>query len=314
MRNLSLLRQVCYLSVFLALLFALLEPEPTRSFSFVRALSFWLAHISGGLLLALAAANWLVRRSAWRKCPALLLVALAGLLGSMAFAPLALGIEALYSVAADVGPPDDWLDQWELDGGWRALVAEWLQLLPSYFSAWMLINAVPLVQMAERQQALSNVQAPAVGEAASEELSVASQLSSTTDIAPIPLVITAAPAASETNASWLEQLPPAIGRRLLRIEADLHYLNVYTQAGRAMVLGSLAAVAAELGVSGMRVHRSHWVAIDQVQRVQRNAQGWFCELRDGSRVPISRRRVREVHERLGRDFVAGSNISEMSET
>ena len=302
MPNFSLLRQVSYLSVFLALLFALLEPEPTRSFSFVRALSFWLLHISGGLLLALAAANWLAGRFVFRKYPALLPVSLAGLLGSMAFAPLALGIEALFAVAAEAGPADDYLDQWELDGGWRALCAEWLQLLPSYFSAWMLINAVPLVQMADRQRAFSDIQSPAAGAAASEEL-VTSQPSATTAIASIPVQIAAEPAASESSASWLEQLPPAIGRQLLRIEADLHYLHVYTQGGRAMLLGSLAAVAAELGDAGIRVHRSHWIAIDQVQRVQRNAQGWFCELRDGSRVPISRRRVREVHERLGRDFV-----------
>ncbi len=310
MPTMPLNRLVLYLTLCLALLFAVLEPEPSRGFAFGWALIFWLAHIGGGLLLALVAAKWLTGRIWLRQWPALLQVSLAGLIGSMAFAPLALGLESLLSVAPEAGPLDDWMDDWELAGGWRKLVAEWLQLLPSYFSAWMLINALPLVQLAERQRTFSDsLLAAGASEAASTVLPVGSQPIAVTQAVPDQIPAAAAQAFSQTSPAlsgkdWLDQLPPAIGRRLLRIEADLHYLNVYTQGGRAMLLGSLAAVATELGPAGVRVHRSHWVAIDQVQRVLRNGQGWYCELRDGSRVPVSRRRAREVHERLGRDFVA----------
>ena len=144
----SLRRQVVYLTLCLALLFAILEPQSSRGLVFGWALGFWLAHIGCGLLLAMVAAHGLTRCSALHTWPAWLQLLLAGLFGSLAFAPVALGLGAMFPSTSDTMMSDDWLDVWELAGGWQALVAEWLQLLPSYLCAWMLINAAPLVQMA----------------------------------------------------------------------------------------------------------------------------------------------------------------------
>jgi DNA-binding LytR/AlgR family response regulator len=94
-----------------------------------------------------------------------------------------------------------------------------------------------------------------------------------------------------------------LGDEVLRVTADLHYLHVSTVLGRATVLGSLAAVEAHFGASGLRIHRSHWVARRSIRRVARTAGGWQCELQDGQRLPISRRRVAEVRALLGSDFV-----------
>jgi hypothetical protein len=274
----SLRRQVVYLTLCLALLFAILEPQSSRGLVFGWALGFWLAHIGCGLLLAVVAARVLTRCSALHTWPAWLQLLLAGLFGSLAFAPVALGLGAMFPSTSDTMMSDDWLDVWELAGGWQALVAEWLQLLPSYLCAWMLINAVPLVQMA----------APNLVPAQAQPV-----LDSDTRAVNPP----------DASTDWLNQLPIAIGRSLLRIEADLHYLKVFTENGRVMLLGNLSAATEQLGERGIRVHRSHWVAIDQVKRVHRTSKGWCCELRDGSKIPVSRRRVREVHDRLGRDFV-----------
>lgn len=308
MRSPSLRQLVLYLSVCLSLLFAVLEPVPTRTLPLGWAVLYWLAHIGSGLLLALLAAAWLAARPALRRWPAPSLLLLAGVLGSAAFAPLALGLEALFPARPDEMPPDDWLDHWEAAGGARALLAEWLQLLPSYLSAWMLINALPLVQLGGRggypDTGAATVPASAI--AADEpvpEVAEPAVDGETAWAGGLASEHTPHAYASGSADAWLAQLPPAIGRQLLRIEADLHYLHVHTRAGRAMLLGSLATATKELGSLGLRVHRAHWVAIDQVRRLQRSEQGWQCELRDGTRVPISRRRVREVQERLGRDFV-----------
>lgn len=274
----SLRRQAVYLILCLALLFAVLEPEPSRGLAIGWALVFWLAHIGCGLVLALGAARALTRRSVLRRWPAWAQLLLAALLGSSAFAPVAMGLESIFPSAMPVTAPDDWLDDWELAGGWQALVAEWLQLLPSYLSAWMLINAMPLVQLATPDSM--------------PVLDVSAHDSNTRTVNP-----------PHASTDWLNQLPIAIGRRLLRIEADLHYLKVFTEDGRAMLLGNMSTATEQLGELGIRVHRSHWVAINQVKRVYLTRKGWCCELSDGSKIPVSRRRVREVHDRLGRDFV-----------
>jgi DNA-binding LytR/AlgR family response regulator len=94
-----------------------------------------------------------------------------------------------------------------------------------------------------------------------------------------------------------------LGDEVLCVTADLHYLHVLTARGRATLLGSLAAVEAHFGAAGLRIHRSHWVARRAIRRVARGAGGWRCELHDGQRLPISRRRVAEVRSLLGHDFV-----------
>ena len=101
----------------------------------------------------------------------------------------------------------------------------------------------------------------------------------------------------------LEQLPEALGTDVVLLTSDLHYLQVRTRLGRAMILGALREVEAAFGDAGIRVHRSHWVLLDAVTRLRQSGNGWLVELVDGHKLPVSRRKRREVSERLGRDFV-----------
>jgi LytTr DNA-binding domain len=256
--------------IVLALLFAQLGPEPTRTLPWFVAWAVWTAHIGAGLALAIVATHATARWSLLSGAPAWSRLLVGGLLGSLAFAPLALGFERLFPMP-EQGAPDDILDQWEAVGGGLALVAEWLQLAPSYLVSWALLNLVPLAPTVIREPS----------------------------VAIAPAHDTPEPVAS----AFFERLPAAIGRDLVRIDADLHYLQVRTTLGRATVLGSLAEVEAALPEAGLRVHRSHWIAFAHLRRVSKSAKGWACELRGGERVPISRRRLAEVRERLGSGFV-----------
>jgi len=132
---------------------------------------------------------------------------------------------------------------------------------------------------------------------------------------PRPHPPTPQPAAAEaaTDASstpLLDRIPPAIGRQLVVVQSDLHYLLVRSTRGTATVLGSIAELESELGDRGLRVHRSFWVAVDQVRKVRRTARGWFCIMSDQSKVPISRRRIATVKERIGVDFVVNDDLSQ----
>ena len=282
----------------LALLFTQLEPEPTRALPWFAAWAVWTAHIGIGLMLAVVATHATSRlplmdgRGPW---PRLLL---GGVLGSLAFAPLALGFDRLFPVPMD-GPADDLLDRWEASGGAFALLAEWLQLAPSYLISWCLLNLVPLapalVGPAVPGSAVAPVASLPVGDDSAEDLAAEPR--------PVPKGPEPSLGGITGGDAFFARLPAAIGRDLVRIDADLHYLQVRTALGRATVLGSLAEVEAALPDAGLRVHRSHWIAFAHLRRVSKSAKGWACELRGGERVPISRRRLAEVRERLGSGFV-----------
>lgn len=281
--------------IVLALLFAQLEPEPTRALPWFAAWAVWTAHIGAGLALAIVATHATARWPVLRTAPAWSRLLVGGLLGSLAFAPLALGFERLFPMPAE-GPPDDVLDHWEAAGGALALVAEWLQLAPSYLVSWALLNLVPLAPTVIRE--------PGAVPAGGSAIPPVVEGSDTIDDGIVDAAIAPAHDALEPVASpFFERLPAAIGHDLVRIDADLHYLQVRTTLGRATVLGSLAEVEAALPEAGLRVHRSHWIAFAHLRRVSKSAKGWACELRGGERVPISRRRLAEVRERLGSGFV-----------
>ena len=288
--------------IVLALLFAQLEPEPTRALPWFAAWAVWAVHIGVGLTLAIVATHATARWPVLRTAPAWSRLLVGGLLGSLAFAPLALGFERLFPMPAE-GPPDNVLDHWEAAGGGLALAAEWLQLAPSYLVSWALLNLVPLAPTVVRdagpaKEAASPLQ-DAVGDRAVEAIHAA-------EVERGPVESGSAPAGALIDPGppvFFDRLPAAIGRDLVRIDADLHYLQVRTTLGRATVLGSLAEVEAALPDAGLRVHRSHWIAFPHLRRVSKSAKGWACELRGGERVPISRRRLAEVRERLGSGFV-----------
>jgi len=267
----------------MALLLAVIKPGSTNHLSFLEGLAHWIAHIGIGVFCAVIAMRSL--QSFTRQTSPLFLLLVSGSIGAWLFAPLALGLEQAFP-----SPPLDddpgWLDRLEARSGVWAVLAEGLQVWPQFVLVWVVLNLPPV--LAEFGSAQEAGTAPGGG---AEKSTVKS--------------LEPAPATDEgvTASPLLERLPPAIGRQLVSASSDLHYLNVHTTQGKAMIIGSLNALEQDLEDRGMRIHRGHWVALDQVRRVDRSGRGWICETSDGRKLPISRRRVSEVRERLGSGFV-----------
>jgi hypothetical protein len=301
----------------LALLFAVLDPPASRGLAFGPALLFWLLHIGMGMVLAVwatAALGNLRPLAGWAPW---FRITAGGVLGSLLFAPVALGLDVFWPVSTAKDLPDDLLDEWEAAGGPLALLAEWLSLLPSYLAAWLLVNVLPLTRGGEPTPALPGAAgasgAPLLagtGGGAGQTVEVVESAGAIcpapTDPPPIraePSGSAESPESSEPPATFLDLLPPAIGTELISIQSDLHYLQVRTTRGRATILANMASAEAALAGTGLRVHRSYWVALAHVVRLVRSTRGTFVILSDGERVPVSRRRASEVQSRLGRDFV-----------
>jgi len=108
-----------------------------------------------------------------------------------------------------------------------------------------------------------------------------------------------APGTSPPGTALLDRLPARLGRDLVQLEAQQHYLRVVTTRGEHLLLHGLAPAVAELarqGIAGMQVHRSLWVAWAHVERLDLRPGSPAVVLRDGRRLPIGRRRLRAVAE------------------
>jgi hypothetical protein len=286
-----------------------------RGLPAIPSFGIWFGHAALGFGAAIAATRWLggLRWMASRSPVTQLLVG--GLVGSIAFAPMSIGLEALFPAPQDDGI-DGWLDVLEQHGGLPALIAEWLQVAPAYLACWAILNAPPLLAaMSPRPAILEPVsRTDEVGIDVGRRQAPESPAPSPAHAAGPPWPADAdAKAVGEANAEaevsaeasmpLLARIPPAIGTNLVVVQSDLHYLHVRTPRGSATLLGTISELESEMGDRGLRVHRSFWVALDHVRRVRRSANGWHCVMSDQTKVPVSRRRLAAVKERLGVDFV-----------
>lgn len=95
----------------------------------------------------------------------------------------------------------------------------------------------------------------------------------------------------------LDRLPLARRGTLVALTVQDHYVEVRTSRGRDLVLMRLGDAIRETGeVRGAQVHRSHWVALDQVAFARRAGDGAVLGLSDGSEVPVSRRYMAVIRD------------------
>lgn len=114
-------------------------------------------------------------------------------------------------------------------------------------------------------------------------------------------------AREEERARQRIVVPTAAGELVLDadeiewVEADDYYAAVHARRGRHLIRESLASLEQRLdGTRFARVHRSAIVNIDRVREVRAEAGETLLVLRDGTRVPVSRRRRARVLELLRR--------------
>jgi hypothetical protein len=110
---------------------------------------------------------------------------------------------------------------------------------------------------------------------------------------------TAAAAGHGAKPAWRARLPKELGEDIIAVASELQYLRVWTPRGCALILGALADVELDGAESGLRVHRSWWVACRHVRNVRRTATGAVCLMSDGREVPVSRRKRADVLARFG---------------
>ncbi len=112
----------------------------------------------------------------------------------------------------------------------------------------------------------------------------------------------AASHAAKLQAMSQDTLPPLFDRIphekrgvLVSLSVEDHYVRVRTTQGEAMVLMRLSdAIRETTSVEGMQVHRSHWIAVEQVEKAERRGERAFLTLTHGPEIPVSRSYISSI--------------------
>ncbi len=85
---------------------------------------------------------------------------------------------------------------------------------------------------------------------------------------------------------------------VLALQAEEHYVRVYTQTGAELVHYRFSDAAGEMPVElGLQVHRSWWVAAKAVRSAKRGSRRWQLDLVSDVAVPVSDSFVQAVRDR-----------------
>ena len=85
------------------------------------------------------------------------------------------------------------------------------------------------------------------------------------------------------------RMSPRLGREVLALQGEDHYVRVHTPLGSELLLMRLGDAIHELGgLAGERVHRSWWVAREAVASARANGRRLSLTLTNGLEVPVSR--------------------------
>ena len=248
----------------LAIGITLLNPSASQDLTFIERLVFWFAHIALAIVILETVQILIGRFRVAAKLPPLLLVLAGGVTGALIFATLSLLVlERLLQLHAsnlggDAATLAEFFSEFRSSGGQVILF-------------WVLLNAPRLLMLSPQQ--------------------IARPEQPEQDRSGPP-----GPAGADTEkvnpdlVELLARIPVTLGRDIVALSAELHYLRVYTTKGNTLILMSFSRAVSAVGIiPGMAVHRSHWVALKHVDSLEGQGPGVMCKLVTGLTVPVSRK-------------------------
>jgi hypothetical protein len=97
--------------------------------------------------------------------------------------------------------------------------------------------------------------------------------------------------------NFINRLPKNIGKELICISMEDHYLLAYTDLGNHMMLMRMKDAMIELKeYPGMQVHRSYWVATKHVSHSVKNLRKNILVMSNNMEIPVSRKYLALVKE------------------
>jgi len=252
----------------LAVVFSMISPE--TGLPYWQELVLWLAQTLIPLSMILGIHLLLCRFCRFNRLKTVLKLSLSAILAIVLYSPIAYFIDILFNIQAmptdTARVPLEIID--ELGGVGPPLLISWLALnLPLLLGYRFEKHPEPKRHMGELANAPSSVAATANGISSFDH---------------------------PNKGSSVDFLPKDIDQ-LIYLKAELHYLLVMTTEGSSLELFNLKdAIASLPSDSGLSPHRSWWVNLHHIQRYKAAGRQGQLILSDGSQIPVSRRRTRQI--------------------
>ncbi len=244
------------------------NPALTAELSLPARAAYWGLHVTLLLpLLMVLQEGFAIWLSRFNIGP-LVLVVITALSASVIFLPIAMVLDLLFSPIPDQEP----------DSALSVLfVDEMAALAPPVLCVWILVNGTRLALLSRPVLKDTEMDAEADAAAASDP----------------------SDSLSDDERAFWSKVPRALGHDLVSLSAEQHYLRVHTTRGKSLILFPISrAVDAVARLDGMRIHRSHWVALRHVAGLRRDGATLVCDLSDGRSLPVSRNNQKIVQARL----------------
>jgi DNA-binding LytR/AlgR family response regulator len=94
---------------------------------------------------------------------------------------------------------------------------------------------------------------------------------------------------------FFQRLPKHLGKKLLHLSAQDHYVEAVTENGSHLILMRFSDALKELAnTDGIQIHRAHWVSMHAIKKPVRKENKFLIETTDGKRFPVSRSYSKQV--------------------
>jgi len=247
----------------LGLLFALITPGTDQDWDLMKRLLQWQLQALGPMAFLIATHLLLDRLPAFDRLNPWLKLFYSGLLGALLFSPLALLLDVW--LANEIVEKNNWLHAWlrELGG-----------FVPPVTICWIAINAPWLLgfRLNKTSQPDNHILIP------NENLNTP-ELGNK----------------QKSEPAFYSLLPDDIKDELVFLKAELHYLEVVTKKGKALILYNLKDAISDIGeianYQGFQPHRSFWVSKKYIKSLAKEGRQGKLQLANGESIPVSRRNM-----------------------
>ena len=264
------------IAALVGLCFAFVSPDDD-GLSFGLRLLHWQTQTIGVMAFLVGAHLLLAKHLIFTRLNPWLRLSLSGLLGAAAYAPISQVFDVWFGVEPDVGA------LFSLP----AITNEWVNLVPPAAITWVFINApwVMGLRLEAAQQTRPATKEPSPDAAKVDEIKT-------------------------TRSGFFALLPVNIGTDIVLLKSELHYMEVVTSSGRALILYRLRDAIEEMAaldadqiektdsITGLQCHRSYWIALAHTVRLQTRGREGLLVMSDGRSVPVSRRYLPAVKSML----------------
>lgn len=301
LRAMSPLKYLMGVTCVLIVTLALLEPASSAGLNLPSRTLFWSLHLIPATVFAWVISGWLFNTRVSRRLSPWVVLVIAGAVTGLLLAPISVTLETLLGVLdrteTELRPlrfsAEVWLN--ELKGELHDIPLKTASLWPlmNAFVVWRIggmrdygVGGSPYEIRLSDLSVMTRAETSPMADSSSTE--ARTELNGK-DTAP------KRSASSTETSGFLARLPTRLGRDIVFVEAQEHYLRIVTSRGEHLLLQGLTHAITELeesGFDGIQIHRSVWVAWKHVRSVDIRAGAVSIVVSTGASWKISRRRAK----------------------